>query len=67
MLLAEGLASPEEIFLAWLLSLPDGANASEAAAAEVARLDQRSLRSRCGKRLRELFVAAAECSGQKLH
>lgn len=59
----EELASPEEIFLAWLLSLPDGVDASCAAAAEIARLDRaRSVR---GKRLRQLFVAAAECAVHK--
>jgi hypothetical protein len=65
MRLAEGPASPEEIFLAWLLSLPDGIDASDAAAAEIMRLDQARLRSLRGKRLRELFVAAAECAVPK--
>jgi hypothetical protein len=62
MRLAGGPASPEDIFLAWLLSLPDGVEAADAAAAEVVRLDRAQLRSRRGKRLRELFVAAAECA-----
>jgi len=62
MRLAEDAASPEEIFLAWLLSLPDRVNASDAAAAEIVRLDQAQLRSSRGKRLRELFVAATECA-----
>jgi hypothetical protein len=62
MRLAEGPASPEAIFLAWLLSLPDGVDAANAAAAEVVRLDRAQLRSRRGKRLREVFVAAAECA-----
>jgi len=62
MRLAEGPASPEEIFLAWLLSLPDGVDVSSAAAAEIVRLDHVRLRSVRGKRLRELFVAAAECA-----
>jgi hypothetical protein len=53
-------ASPEEIFLAWLLSLPDGVDAPEAAAAEIVRLDRARVRSRARERLRELFVAAAE-------
>ena len=60
--LAEGLASPEEIFLAWLLCLPDGVDASDAAAGEVVRLDRARLRSPRGKRLRELFVAASKCA-----
>jgi hypothetical protein len=62
---AECPASPEEIFLTWLLRLPDGVDASEAAAAEVVRLDQRFLRSLRGKRLRELFVAAAKAAPAK--
>jgi len=65
MRLTEGLASPEEIFLAWLLSLPDGVNVSSAATAEIVRLDHARLRSVRGKRLRELFVAAAECAVPK--
>jgi hypothetical protein len=63
----EDPASPEEIFLAWLLDLPDGLDASHAAALEVLRLDETLLRSRRSKRLRELFVAAAECAVQKRH
>jgi hypothetical protein len=62
MRLAEGPASPEEIFLAWLVSLPDGVDVSTAAAAKIVRLDLARLRSARGKRLRELFVAAAECA-----
>jgi hypothetical protein len=67
MRLAEGPASPEEVFLARLLSLPDSVDASDAAAAEVVRLDRARLRSPRGKRLRELFAAAAECAVQKRH
>ncbi len=67
MRLAEDLVSPEEIFLAWLLSLPDGVDPSDAAAAEIVRLDRARLRSPRGRRLRELFVAAAECAVQKRH
>jgi hypothetical protein len=55
-------ASPEEIFLAWVLCLPDGVDPSEATAAEVARLDTARSRSSRGERLRELFVAAIACS-----
>jgi hypothetical protein len=62
---AEGLASPEEIFLAWILSLPDGVDAPRAAMAEIARLDRVRLHSFRGKRLRELFVAATECTVHK--
>jgi hypothetical protein len=59
---ADDLASPEEVFLVWLLSLPDGVDASGAAVAEIARLDCVRLHSARGRRLRELFVAATECS-----
>ena len=62
---AKDPASPEEVFLAWLLNLPDSVNASDAAATEVVRLDRARLGSRRGKRLRELFVAAAQCSVPK--
>jgi len=65
MRLAEGLASPEEVFLAWLLSLPDGVDITSAATAEIVRIDRVRLRSARGKRLRELFVAAAECAVPK--
>jgi hypothetical protein len=61
----EGSASPEEVFLAWLLSLPSDVDVTDAAAAEVVRLDRAQLRSRRGKRLRELFMAAAECAVPK--
>ena len=62
---AQGLASPEEIFLAWLLSLPDEVDASSAALVEVARLDRVRLHSAPGKRLRELFVAATACGSPR--
>jgi hypothetical protein len=65
MRLAEDLASPEDIFLAWLLSLPDGVDPSDAAAAEIVRLDRAPLRSPRRKRLRELFVAAAKSAAPK--
>jgi hypothetical protein len=59
---ARVLASPEEIFLAWLLSLPDDVDATDAAAEEIARLDRDQLRSPEATRLRELFVVAAKCA-----
>ena len=60
MRLAEDLASPEDIFLAWVLSLPDGVDPSDAAVAEIVRLDRARLCSPRRKRLRELFTAAAK-------
>jgi hypothetical protein len=65
MRLTQGAASPEDIFLVWVLSLPDGVDVSVAAAAEIVRLDDARLRSTRVKRLRELFVAAAECAPPK--
>jgi hypothetical protein len=65
MRLAEDLASPEDIFLAWLIRLPDGVDPSDAAAAEVVRLDRARLRSPSRERLRELFVAAAKSAATK--
>jgi hypothetical protein len=58
----EGPASPEEVFLAWLLSLPGGVDVSSAAAAEIVRLDHARLRSARGKKLRQLFLAATKCA-----
>ena len=62
---AEGLASPEEVFLAWLLGLPDGVDVSIAAAVEIVRLDHALLRSARGKKLRQLFLAATKCAVPK--
>jgi hypothetical protein len=62
----EGPASPEEFFLAWLFSLPNEVDVGQRAAAEVIRLDRAQPRSRRGKRLRQLFVAAAECALPKV-
>jgi len=59
---AKDLASPEEIFLAWLLSLPDSVDATDAAAEEVVRLDRLRPHSPGARRLRELFLAAAKCA-----
>jgi hypothetical protein len=58
---AKDPASPEEIFLAWLLRLPDDVNAYDAAAIEVVCLDSARLRSARRRRLRQLFVEAAQC------
>ena len=58
---AEGAASPEKVFLASLLGILDTVDASDGAVAKIARLDRALLRSPREKRLRELFVAAAEC------
>jgi len=55
------LPSPEEIFLCWLLDLPDGADIRAAAAQEIARLDRHRPLASGPKRLRALFESANEC------
>jgi hypothetical protein len=62
---ARVMASPEEIFLTWILNLSDGVDASEAAVGEIARLDRLRPYSPHLRRLRELFVAAAVCPAPK--
>lgn len=49
------------MFLASLHGILDTVDASDGAVAQIARLDRAPLRSPREKRLRELFVAAAEC------
>ena len=53
------LPSPEDVFIAWLLWLPDGVDLPEAALQEVARLDRRSALPPGAKRLRDLLLAVA--------
>ena len=62
----EGLASPEEVFLAWLLSLPDGVDVSSAATVGKFGASTTPGFVRPGGRdSRELFVAAAKCAVPK--
>lgn len=56
------LPRPEDIFLAWLMGLPQGADVRMAAAREVARLDRYAQLSAGPGRLRELLLAAADGS-----
>lgn len=54
--------SPEDIFLAWLLDLPDDADIVEAARLEIARLEQAPPAGGADTRLCRLFTEAAEAS-----
>ncbi|SFU12913.1 hypothetical protein [Mesorhizobium sp. YR577] len=54
------LSCPEEIFLSWLLWLPQGSDIRTAAAREVARLDRRAPLPDDLRRLRALLITAAE-------
>ena len=56
-----GCLAPEDVFLVWLLDLPDGADLAAAARSEIARIDRSTLRNAKLARLRDLFVEAA-CS-----
>ena len=52
--------SPEDVFLLWLLQLPEGVDVAEAARIEIARLDRAAPLSPGPARLRELMAEAAE-------
>ena len=59
------LPSPEDVFIAWLLWLPDGVDLPEAALQEVARLDLRPALPPGAERLRDLLLAVARGQGQR--
>lgn len=50
---------PEDVFLAWLLALPDGADTTEAARREIARLDRAAPLAPGPERLRQLMIELA--------
>ena len=50
---------PEEVFLAWLMWLPAGADRRQAAAREIERIDERAIRGEGPMKLRALFVDLA--------
>jgi hypothetical protein len=54
------LPTPEEVFFAWLLNLPDDVDPSVAAAEEIARLDSYKPRSTDAQKLRQLFQSAVD-------
>jgi hypothetical protein len=56
---ARSLPSPESIFAEWLLWLPRGTNPCDAARAQLASLDRRSLDFPEVQRLRALLAAVA--------
>lgn len=55
-----GLPSPEDVFVAWRLWLPDGVDLAAAAEGEIARIDRHAPLSPELRRLRALLVAAIE-------
>ena len=62
---AKALPTPEEVFFAWLLNLPDDIDPSVAAAEEIARLDRYPLGSVEARKLRQLFQSAVDCAVPK--
>ena len=58
-----GRLAPEDVFLVWLLDLPDGADLAAAARREIARIDRSTVRTANVARLRDLFVEAACSAG----
>lgn len=54
---------PEDVFLAWLLGLPDGTDPAQAARAEIARLDRAAPLAAGPRRLRELMAELARVAG----
>lgn len=59
------LPEPEDIFLAWLLQVPEGVDLAAAAQREVERIDQSRVRGMAVARLRDLFVAAARSAARR--
>lgn len=55
-------ASPEDVFLVWLMGLPADADVAAAARAEVARLDRAAPLRPGPARLRELMLEAAKAA-----
>lgn len=53
---------PEDVFLVWLLGLPEGADPAEAARIEIARIDAAGLADDRLHRLRALFGALTRTS-----
>ncbi len=53
------LASPEDVFLAWLVALPDDADIAAAARVQIARIDGVALATAPLRRLRALLEEAA--------
>lgn len=58
--------SPEDVFLLWLLRLPEGADIVEAARDEIARLDRLAPLPPGPARLRALMAEAAEAGSPRV-
>ena len=56
---------PEDIFLAWLIALPDNADPVDAARIEIARIDRTGLANDNLSRLRALFAELAQTAGAR--
>lgn len=50
---------PEDVFLAWLLGLPEGTDPAQAALVEIERIDRAAPRGAGPQRLRELMAELA--------
>ncbi len=55
----EALPKPEDVFLSWIFSLPDGADLPRAARGEIARIDRAGPAGAELSRLRSLFEQAS--------
>ena len=53
---------PEDVFLAWLLTLPSGADVAQAARREIARLDRAAPLDAGPERLRQLMMELVEAA-----
>ena len=59
-------ARPEDVFLLWLLQLPEGADIAEAARKEIVRLDGAAPLAPGPARLRELMAEAVETGSPRV-
>ena len=58
--MADASAAPEDVFLAWLVSRPRGADIVAAASCEIIRLEAHAEKHAGAKRLHDLFCALIE-------
>jgi len=63
-IVVRALTSPEQLFLVWLLGLPDGVDPADAASEEVMRLDRIGPLPPPATKLRDIFLAAAKFPGR---
>lgn len=57
-----GLPAPRDIFMLWLMMLPDGANKSAAARQEIARLDAATVSNSDTEELKSLLLEVTSAS-----